>query len=201
MRTKVSSSSCAAAALLLAALPAAANIQSDRWFREVTTEGRDIHLTIQLIEEDPPNFDTTFTLRGGGGTIFRNKQFVRGEADAVVGPGCIEVNIAEFEGPDAGVPDCDGDGTGDCYGICGTAYLYRFTDECVEDDYWGYFLYDDANPGTEIDYSLAGAPLPDDSCLDSDGCAVAAPGRTAEAGLAALMLLVGLGCTVAARRR
>jgi hypothetical protein len=87
MLTKTLCSFCATACVSFGAFAAEANIQSNRWFHAVAVEGRDIAVTIQLIEEDPPNFDTTFTLTGGGGTIFQNKQFTREEADEVVGSG------------------------------------------------------------------------------------------------------------------
>ena len=130
---------CAMACLCLAALPAEANIQSDRWFHEVTQDGRDVHFQLQLIEEDPPNFDTTFMLRRGDKQFFEHKQFVRADADEVFGPGCIEVNTYDVS------EDCDGDGTDECDGICGTAYRYSYVDKCVPLDVGlMYNLYDES---------------------------------------------------------
>jgi hypothetical protein len=237
MRTKWALSACAAACVCSGALSAGANIQSDRWFHEVTQDGRDVRFMIQLIEEDPPNFDTTFMLTRGDKTFFEHKLFVREEADETVGPGaCIEDNMAD--GP---IADCDSDGTAECAGICGTAYRYAYVDKCVPLDVGiMYDLYDESTflpdggipttgPGSE-GYSYifdmmptdagcddAGADADSDSDADADtdtdtdtdaddadssSCS-ASPGLGAspEAGLAALMLLVGLGGVCVARRK
>ncbi|MCK9460530.1 MAG: hypothetical protein M0R80_12905 [Proteobacteria bacterium] len=196
---------CAVAALLLAALPARANMQSDRWFHAVVQDGRDFSFQIQLIEEDPPAFNTTFKLVRDSEMLFEHKQFVREEADAVVGPGCIE--LLPYDEP----VDCDEDGTAECHGICGTAYRYNYLDECVPGDHPMYILYDEAMLDENGDPIGAyegyfyivewGEDSADDPCLDSSGCSVAAvSGRSTEGGLAALMLLVGLGFAVVARR-
>ena len=229
-----------AACVCLAALSAEANIQSDRWFYEVTQDGRDVRFQIQLIEEDPPNFDTTFMMRRGAEQFFEHKQFVREDADEVFGPGCIEVNTYDV------AEDCDSDGTDECAGICGTAYRYDYVDKCVPLDVGlmyqlfdestfladggiptegpeseGYFYIFDLQP-TDAECDDAGVDSDSDTDTDADtdtdtdadtdvdagstpssssGCAVAAPGRTAEAALAAFMLLIGLGFAVASRRK
>ena len=229
---------CAAACLCLGASSAEANIQSDRWFYEVTQDGRDVHLTLQLIEEDPPNFDTTFTLIRDATSLFEHKQFVREDADEVFGPGCVEVNTYDV------AQDCDSDGTDECAGICGTAYRYDQVDECVpngmgvvyslydeslfpdggvptlSDEEGGYTYIFEVQP-TDAECDDAGVDSDSDTDSDTDadtdtdtdgdagsthspssGCSVAAvSGRSSEAGLAALMLLVGLGFAIAARRR
>lgn len=202
---------CATACALLGALPAGANMQSNRWFSEVTQDGRDVHFTIQLIEEDPPNFDTTFKLTRWDKLFFEHRQFTREEADEVVGPGCIEVNMFDGE-PDAGLPDCDSDGAGDCAGICGTAYRYEFVDECVPHDHVMYTLWDESTfdengnppatgPESEGYWQTVDIGSGDDPCLDNGCSASPGIGRASEAGLAAFLLLVGLGAAAFARRR
>jgi MYXO-CTERM domain-containing protein len=212
---------CALACLCLAALPARADgAMSNRWFYEISNDNRDVHFTLQLIDDDPPNFDTTFTLTRFDDVVFAHEQFVKEEADEVFGPGCI----VDVYNEGILVADCDGDGTDDCAGICGTAYRYHFVDECVPEygfNYIHYALYDDA---TSAIVGLGGGVYwgfvpDDDSCLDagdtcsdggvdegsglgSSGCSVGAvSGRTTERGLAAFMLLVGLGFAAVARRR
>jgi hypothetical protein len=205
---------CALAGVCLGALSAEANIQSNRWFYEMTQDGRDVHLTLQLIEEEPPNFDTTFMLVRGDDILFQDRQFVREEADETVGPNaCIEDSQAD--GP---IADCDGDGTADCAGTCGTAYRYGFTDECVPEDSVMYRLFDESTiegdgiPPSDGYYYIYDLQPADDACLDTDSpagdtfldpgsCSIfPAVGASSEA-LAALMLLVGLGFVVVARRR
>jgi len=206
METRALLSVCALACLCLAAVSARANMASmdDRWFAALTQDGRDVHFQIQLIEEDPPNFDTTWKLVRGGEVLFENRQFVREEADAVVGPGCISVNSVEAP------LDCDEDGDAECWGLCGTAYRYGIVDDCVPEDHALYSLFDestfdeDGNPpeGSDGYFRIVDITAKDKSCLDSGGCSVAAvSGRSSEAGLAALMLLLGLGFAVVARRR
>lgn len=195
---------CACAAVALAATSARANMASmdDRWFAALTQDGRDVHFQIQLIEEYPPNFGTTWKLVRGGEVLFEHRQFVREEADAVVGPGCIGVNSAE------GPVDCDEDGDAECFGLCGTAYRYAFVDECVPDDHAFYSLYDESTfdengdppAGSDGYFRIVDITSKDKSCLES-GCAVAAPGRAWEGGLAALLALVGLGSFAFSRRR
>jgi hypothetical protein len=178
-------------------------MQSDRWFREVTQEGQDVHLTLQLIEEDPPAFDATFKLVGPGGTIFEDKQFVREEADEVEGPGCIDLLVADEP------VDCDSDGQAECQGICGTAYRYKYIDECVAPQAAMYTLYNSAmfnDAGEQIveegDFHIINVDDSGDSCLDSGACSVVAvSGRTTEGALAGFMLLVGLGFAIASRKR
>lgn len=196
---------CAVAALLLAASSARANMASmdDRWFAALTQDGRDVSFQIQLIEEDPPNFDTTWKLVRSGEVLFEHRQFVRAEADAVVGPGCIGVNSVE------GPVDCDEDGDAECFGLCGTAYRYALVDECVPEDHALYSLYDESTfdengdppEGSDGYFRIVDVTSKDDSCLDAGGCAVAAPGHAWQGGLAALMLIVGLGVLAASRRR
>jgi MYXO-CTERM domain-containing protein len=189
--------------VFVGALSAEANMQSDRWFYDISNDGRDVHFMIQLIEEDPPNFDTTFKLtRNVDAVLFEHRQFVKEEADEVFGPGCVE------DWSEAGYfnADCDSDGTDDCAGTCGTAYRYDIVDECVPDSAADYKLFDETTGEQVGTYVFEFGPDPDDSCLDSggtgdSGCSVAAvPESTSEAGLAALMLLVGLGFVVVARR-
>lgn len=231
---------CAMACLFFGALAAEANMQSNRWFSEVTQDGRDVRFKLQLIEEDPPNFDTTFMLVRDDKLFFEHKQFVREEADEVFGPGCVEVNTAELG-------DCDSDGTDECAGICGTAYRYDYVDKCVPLDVGlmyqlfdestfidggipsegpeseGYFYIFDLQP-TDAECDDAGVDTDSDSDVDTDtdtdtdsdtdadpgsthsssssGCSMSpVTGRSSEAFAAALMLLVGLGCVVIARRR
>lgn len=213
MAKRVVLSVCAGACLCLGALSAAANVQSNRWFYNISNEGHDIHFMIQLIEEDPPNFDTTFKLtRNVDAVLFDHRQFVKEEADEVFGPGCVE----DWFEADFPIDDCDGDGTDDCPGICGTAYRYDFVDECVPDNVADYKLYDETTGDQVGNYVFEFGPDPDDSCLDSDdtdgagdaggsdgpGCSVTgAPGQATEGALAAMMLLAGLGFAVVARRR
>ena len=125
MRAKTVVSFCAAACVTLVAFGAGANMQSSRWFSMIRQEGRDVTLTIQLIEEDPPAFETTFMLTRGGEVLFENRQFKKEEADSVLEYGCI----ADWS--DEETADCDGDGEADCAGICGTAYRYEYVDVCV----------------------------------------------------------------------
>jgi MYXO-CTERM domain-containing protein len=244
-------SACVAACAVLGGAAVSANMQSNRWFYEVTQHGRDVHFTLQLIEDDPPNFETTFMLtRGGqigGVTLFKNKQFVREEADETVEPGgCIE--DSETSVP---VADCDSDGAAECEGYCSTstAYRYKFVDKCVLDNSIMYDLYDEStflpdggipstgpesegyfyifdlmptdggcdDAGTDADTDAdsdadtdadsdadADGNADADTCQDtSDSSCSASPGIGAspEGGLAALMLLIGLGGAVVARRR
>ena len=241
MRGKAFLTALAVACLCLAAFSAEANIQSDRWFYEVTQDGRDVHVKLQLIEEDPPNFDTTFMLRRGDKQFFEHKQFVREEADEVFGPGCVEVNTYDV------AEDCDADGTDECAGICGTAYRYNYVDKCVPLDVGlmynlydestffadggiptegpeseGYFFIFDMQP-TDAECDDAGVDADSDADSDADAdtdsdtdtdaesgsthsssssCSTSpVVGGSSSAGLAALMLLVGLGFVVVARRR
>jgi hypothetical protein len=205
MKARALLSVCVCGGLCLFALSAEANMQSDRWFREVTQEGQDVHLTLQLIDGDPPAFDATFKLTGPGGTIFEDRQFVREEADEVEGPGCILMD--QGEGPP--VDDCDGDGTNDCAGICGTAYRYNYVDECVPPQAAMYTLYDSTmfnDAGVQIqeegNFHIINVDDSGDSCLESGGCSVTGvPDRTTEAALAGFMLLIGVGFAVASRRK
>jgi hypothetical protein len=207
MKTRALSSACVCACLFLGALSAEANIQSDRWFHEVTQVGQDVHLTLQFIEEDPPAFDATFKLTGPSGTIFENKQFVPEEADEVEGPGCLPVDVEAGIGEP--IDDCDGDGTNDCAGICGTAYRYNFVDECVPPQAAMYSLQDSTmfnDAGVQIveegPFHIINVDDSNDSCLDSGACSVVAvSGGTTEAALAGLMLLIGVGFAAASRRR
>jgi hypothetical protein len=216
MNTRALSAACAAAAICLAAMSAFANAESKRWFYAISNDDRDMHLTIQLIEEDPPSFDTTFKLirgedEGDGEVVFEHRQFAKDEADEVFGPGCVEDNY--FEGVE--FDDCDDDGTDECTGICGTAYRYEVVDECVPGNYALYRLYDETTlecvDSRDIEFVSH-----DDSCLDADapdgsadsggsggsGCSVTGvPDRTTEAALAAFMLLIGVGFAVASRRK
>jgi len=200
---------CVVSGLCLVALTAEANIQSNRWFYDMMQEGRDVHITLQLIEEEPPNFETTFMLTRGGEILFEGRQFVREEADEKVGPGaCIEDAMAFGEE----LADCDSDGAEECAGVCGTAYRYEFVDICVPNDHPMYNLYDEATldgegvPDHEGYYYIFDLQATDDDCLDTDspevegdtvldpgGCSVSrVDGSASEAGLAALMLVVGL---------
>ena len=203
MNTRALLSACGLACLCFGALSAEANAYDNRWFRDVSQDGRDVSFKLQLIEGDTPSFDTTFKLVRGDEVLFEDRQFVREEADEVDGPGCIDIVFSEMV-------DCDDDGTAECEGVCGTAYRYEVVDECVPEDDATYWLYDEATldengdpPGEYVGYYYpVYLESGDASCLDSDGCSVAgAPGRATEGGLAALMLLVGLGFVVVARRR
>jgi len=206
MASRVLFAACACAAVCFGAGSADANTQSNRWFYMITNEGRDVHFTIQLIEEDPPNFDTTFKLTRDDEVLFEHRQFVRDEADEVVGPGaCIE----DWLWADEFIDDCDGDGTDDCAGICGTAYRYEYVDECVPSSSVSYRLYDEATLDSVGFYHYEFQPGYD-PCLDSDdsgepgdsGCSVAVvTGGATDGSLATMMLLVGLGFAMASRRR
>jgi len=197
---------CAMACLFFGALSAEANFQSERWFHEVTQDGRDVHFTLQLIDGETSDFDTTYKLTRGDKLFFEHKQFVRGEADEVFGPGCIELLESEENA------DCNDDGLAECTGICGTAYRYEYLDECVPDDHPMYTLWDESTfdesgnppatgPDSEGHWHIVDFVSTDDSCLDS-GCSTSpAVGTSSEAFVAALMLLAGLACVVVARRR
>ena len=52
-------SACACAAICLAALSAEANIQSNETFYEMVQDGRDVHITLQLIDGETAVFETT----------------------------------------------------------------------------------------------------------------------------------------------
>ena len=187
---------------------AAANIQSNRWFHEVRQEGRDLHITLQLIEEDPPNFDTTFMLAGGdtNEAIFREKKFQKEHADEVIEFGCISLF------PHDTADDCDGDGVHECGGICGTAYRYHFVDECVASDHVMYRLWDESTfdeyeldengiPTGENHFHIFDLEPVNDPCLDSSSCSISSVGGASEIGLAAFMALVGIGFLFEIRRR
>ncbi len=195
------------------AFGAAANMQSNRWFHEVRQEGRDLHITLQLIEEDIPSFDTTFMLvRYNLGedyeVIFKEKKFEKEQADEVIEFGCIslDANMDPAE-------DCDGNGTNECGGICGTAYWYHFVDECVASDHVMYNLWDESD-FDEYELDENGIPTQEgfafyifdlepvnDPCLDSSSCSISSVGGASEIGLAAFMALVGMGFLFEVRRR
>ena len=212
MNTRALSSACALACLCFGAASAEANIHPNENFVGMAQDGRDVSFELQLIDGETAVFDTPYKLvradvDGPGETFFEHKQFSPEDADEVEGPGCIEV--AEYDL----VGDCDENGTPDCAGVCGTAYRYAFLDECVPVDHVMYTLWDESTfdeegnppatgPYSEGSWVMFDLQPTDDSCLDSGGCSVAAvSGRSSEAALAALMLLVGLGFAVVARRK
>ena len=204
MGAKTLVSICAAGCVFLGAFGARANMVYNRWFSLSWMDERDVAIMIQLIEEDPPSFDTTFTLMRGEEVLFEHRMFEKEEADQVEGYGCIE----DYNSSDP-VDDCDGDGEADCAGICGTAYRYEYVDYCVPGERALYTLYDEAtfdDDGRPTDDGYRGgfelAENPDDSCMDDSSCS-ASPriGRASERGLAVLMLLIGLGALFMVRRR
>ncbi len=109
--------------------------------------------------------------------------------------------------------DCDGNGSNECFGICGTAYRYYFIDECVASDHVFYSLWDESNfdeyeldengiPTQEgLDFHIFDLEPVNDPCLDSSSCSISSVGGASEIGLAAFMALVGMGFLFEVRRR
>lgn len=190
--------------VLLASTAASANFAGTPWIHDLAQEGQDVRITIQVFEEasaelvhetfEFPGLETRYTVtRFGDGpqeTVVDQRLFPAGDAIEVT-PNVCHTD----EGSDA---EC----TEPCAGFCAVAYRFEVVDECAP---VGYQYYQVTIPAIAADPTYADEGLgtaaitvtdyAGDSCFDDKTgiCSVAAVGRGAPCGCAALLVLLGVG--------